>query len=130
MGFGSAAARHPMPAAPRPAPGPLPRARARVPERYCLQRGPRGGRRPTPPLFGVPTCGRRSGGGGGGEGEGDGRGEEGRVEEEQEGRSRKEEGGCHRLGMPRPELDIDLNPSRPGNRLPEESQLVDGSGQI
>ncbi len=24
---------------------------------------------------------------------------------------------CRRLGMPRPELDVDLNPSRPGDRL-------------
>jgi hypothetical protein len=35
---------------------------------------------------------------------------------------------CRRLGEPRPELDIDLNPSRPGDRRPEASQLVDGSG--
>jgi hypothetical protein len=34
-------------------------------------------------------------------------------------------GVCRRLGETRPELDIDLNPSRP-----EASQLVDGSGPV
>jgi hypothetical protein len=39
-------------------------------------------------------------------------------------------GVCRRLGGPRPELDIDLNPSRPGDRRPEKSQLVGGSGPV
>ncbi len=37
---------------------------------------------------------------------------------------------CRRLGEPRPELDIDLNPTRPGDRRQEASQLVDGSGPV
>jgi hypothetical protein len=37
---------------------------------------------------------------------------------------------CRRLGEPRPELDMDLNPSRPGDRRPEASPLVDGSGPV
>ncbi len=39
-------------------------------------------------------------------------------------------GVCRRLGEPRPEQDIDLNPSRPGDRLQEASRLVDGSGPV
>jgi hypothetical protein len=41
-------------------------------------------------------------------------------------------GECRRLGESRPELDIHLNPSRPGpgSRWPDASQLVDGSGQV
>ena len=31
--------------------------------------------------------------------------------------------------MPRHELDIDLNPSRPGDRRPEASRLVPGRGE-
>ncbi len=37
---------------------------------------------------------------------------------------------CRKLGEPRPQLDIDLNPSRPGDRWQEASRLVDGSGPV
>jgi hypothetical protein len=37
---------------------------------------------------------------------------------------------CLRLGEPKADLDIVLNPSRPGYRRPEASQLVDSSGQM
>ncbi len=41
----------------------------------------------------------------------------------------REEGGCADMTWEaKPEPDIDLNPSRPVCRRPEESPLADGSG--